>query len=154
MKKYKILCGVLLITMCFIFSSCTFKFNQNKPYNFYYTNLLAKNFLTETSVKASLIDTSYYKNHDLTKEEVTEVVTFLKKLKKHNYIKKASSIPLKPMYRMFFTFSKEKYVIDVFNSKYVSIYPWDGTYEKDYLDISDIPPSCSPYNLCEYAVPR
>lgn len=154
MKHIKFIKLSIIILICLAASGCSSLFNQEKPYTFYYTNMLSKNLHTEKQIKASLIDTSYYKNHNLSSDEVKDFYNFFEALKKHNYIKRPKGLPVKPIYRMFFTFSKDKYVLDVYNEKYISIYPWDGTYEKDFLNISDIPASINPYSLCKYAIPR
>lgn len=154
MKYIKLIKLSIIILICLAVSGCSSLFNQKKPYTFYYTNMLSKDFHTEKQIKASLIDTSYYKNHNLSSDEIKDFYNFFEALKKHNYIKRPKGLPVKPIYRMFFTFSKDKYVLDVYNEKYISIYPWDGTYEKDFLTISDIPASINPYNLCKYAIPR
>lgn len=154
MKYVKLIKLSIIFLICLTISGCSSLFNQQKPYTFYYTNMLSKDFHTEKQVKASLIDTSYYKNYNLSSDEIKDVYNFFEALKKHNYIKRPKTLPAKPIYRMFFTFSKDKYVLDVYNEKYISIYPWDGTYEKDFLTISDIPASINPYNLCKYYIPR
>ncbi|MFL0252341.1 DUF4883 family protein [Clostridium neuense] len=154
MKSIRFAKFSILIFICLTACGCSFSFNQKKPYIFYYTNELSKNFHTEKQIKASLIDTSYYKNHNLSSDEINDFYNFLSALRKHNYIKRPKDLPNKPLYRLFFTFSKNKYVLDVYNEKYASIYPWDGSYEKDFLNISDIPASINPYSLCKYAIPR
>ncbi|WP_234121496.1 DUF4883 family protein [Clostridium hydrogenum] len=156
MKLLKKLLAATLIITCLFTTGCTSidLLHKTKPCAFYYTNCLLKSFHTEKNVKASLIDTSYYKNHDLTLDEINQTMDFLNKLSKNNFIKKPTNLPSKPLYRMFYSFSNAKYVIDVFNKDYISIYPWDGDFEKDYLNISNIPASCNLYNLCEYAIPR
>lgn len=154
MKYIKLIKLSVILLICFAASGCSSLFNQEKPYTFYYTNMLSKNFHTEKQIKASLIDTSYYKNHNLSSSEIKDFYNFFEALQKHNYIKRPKGLPVKPIYRMFFTFSKDKYILDVYNEKYISIYPWDGTYEKDFLSISDIPASINPYNLCKYDIPR
>ena len=116
--------------------------------------MLSKDFHTEKQIKVSLIDTSYYKNYNFNSDEIKDFYNFLGALKKHNYIKRPKDLPYKPLYRAFFTSSKDKYVLDVYNEKYIAIYPWDGTYEKDFLNISDIPASINPYSLCKYVIPR
>ncbi|AAK79067.1 Hypothetical secreted protein [Clostridium acetobutylicum EA 2018] len=153
-KAKKITFLILLVIFCTSFSGCNELIDKKKPFNFYYTNLLAKSFVKEKALKFSLIDTSYYKNHNLTATEIDTIRDFLVHLKKHNYINKPSKLPAKPMYRLFLTFSNSKFVIDVYDENYAAVYPWDGYYPKDFLNIKDIPPSCNPYNFCTYIIPR
>ena len=40
--------------------------------------------------------------------------------------------------------------ITIFNEKYISIYNWDGKYEVDYLNITEVPTSYNLYGICKY----
>lgn len=150
---------IILLTVLTIFLACfcgcdNELLHKEKPFNFYYTNLLAGSFVKEKVIKVSLIDTVYYKNYSLNNSEISVLKNFLIHLEKHNYINRPSNLPSKPMYRFFLTFSKTKFVLDVYNKNYVTISPWDGYYSKDFLDITDIPSSCNPYNFSIHAIPR
>lgn len=161
----KLLTTSLLLIIIFLFSSCKFNVGyytvdnfsvaKKKPYNFYYTNLLAKNLTLETSCKVNIIDTNFYKDKEFSSEDVNTIKNFMKALKKDNFLnEKPSDLPEKPYYKIFFTFSKEKYVINVYNEKYISIYPYDGSYPMDFLTIDGIYASCNVYNLCKYLIPK
>ncbi|WP_275935971.1 DUF4883 family protein [Clostridium haemolyticum] len=59
----------------------------------------------------------------------------------------------KPKYKIFFSFpqSKERYVLNVYNSEYLSVHPWDGNFPMDYISTKNIPYRFSIYNLCKNA---
>lgn len=147
------LCTLFIISILFV--GCNYKFdnisiNKNKPNNFYYTNILAKNLTLDSSVKCTALDTNFYKEKDLQKENLDTAKLMLKAVNKSNFISKPKDIPEKPAYKIFFTFSKEKLVINIYNEKYLSIYPWDGNYPMDYIDMTGIPASLNLYNLCKF----
>lgn len=154
MKKILVsLCTLFIISVLFV--GCNYKFNdislkKSKPNNFYYTNILAKNLTLNSSVKCSVVDTNFYKEKDLQEENINTIKLMLKSLNKNNFISKPNDIPEKPIYKMFFTFNKEKLVINVYSEKYLSIYPWDGDYSMDYIDMTGIPASLNLYSLCKF----
>ena len=46
---------------------------------------------------------------------------------------------IKPPYRLYFNFKNKSYVVEVYNEKYLSIYPWDGNYPRDYINMDSLP---------------
>jgi hypothetical protein len=127
---------------------------KKKPSNLYYTNNLAKDLTLESSVKIKLLDTNFYKEKELANEDIETVRSFVKTLKKSNFIEKPSNLPEKPAYKLYFDFAKEKYVMNVYNEKYISVYPWDGNYSMDFIDMNDTQPLYNIFGLCKYLIPR
>ena len=155
---------IILLFVSVIFIGCTIKIGsytvnnltvtKKKPNNFYYTNNLAKNLTLDSSIKINLLDTNFYKEKELSLEDIATVKNFTKALKKSNFIEKPKELPEKPTYKLFFSFSKERYVVNVYDEKYISIYPWDGIYSMDYVDMEGIQPLYNIYGLCKYLIPR
>ncbi|MDP4143132.1 MAG: DUF4883 family protein [Bacillota bacterium] len=152
MKK-RIIFILLFITTLFIVG-CNNPLQGKKPNKFYYTNLLAKNLTLESSCNGVILDTNFYKEQKLSNDDLATVKGFVKELRKHNYIEKPKDLPSAPQYKLYLSFSKEEYVIDVYNERYLSIYPWDGDYPRDYLDMKDINTAHNLYYLCKYLIPR
>lgn len=160
----KLLYIIILLLVPVIFMGCTIKIGsytvnnltvtKKKDNNFYYTNNLAKHLTLDSSTKIKLLDTNFYKEKELSEEDIVIVKNFTKALKKPNFIEKPKELPEKPAYKLFFTFSKEKYVVNIYNEKYISVYPWDGTYSMDYIDMEGIQPLYNIYGLCKYLIPR
>lgn len=163
MKK-KLLFIFITSLISFTFIGCTLKLGsytinnfsivKKKPNNFYYINNLAKNLTLDSSIKGKLLDTNFYKEIDLSKDDIETLKNFTKALKKPNFIDRPKDLPEKPSYKIFLTFSKEKYVLNIYNDKYISVYPWDGTYPMDYLDMSNIQTHYNLFGLCKYLIPR
>lgn len=127
--------------------------NSGKPFNFYYTNLLSKNIKLGNTMKCVIFDTNLYKEKELPAEENQTIKNFLNELTRDNFIEKPSDLPQKPIYKIFFKFDNDKYVINVYNNKYISVYPWDGSYSMDYIDMSSVHTANNIYYLCKYVIP-
>ncbi|GAA0746010.1 DUF4883 family protein [Clostridium oceanicum] len=154
MKKTTYYLSIIFIILL-TFTGCSTKLpldmiNKNKPNNFYYTNLLSKNISLEASFKCNLFETNLSKEKELSKKDIEPVKTFMKLLRKPNFIKKPSNLNKKPEYKILFEFKKDKYIINVYNDKYVSIYPYDGKYAMDYISMKNIPPAYNLYNFAKY----
>ncbi len=154
MKKIWFCLGTSFI-IAILFMGCNYNlgnvmFNKNKPNNFYYTNLLAKNLKLQVSYKCVVLDTNLCKEKNLENDNKLIIKNMIKALSKKNFIEKPKDLPDKPAYKMFFTFNKDKIVVNIYNEKFISIYPWDGEYAMDYLDMSGIPISLNLYDLCKF----
>lgn len=127
---------------------------MKKPNNYYYTNNVIKYLTLDSNIKVKLLDTNFYKEKELSQEDIETIKSFSKALKKVNFIEKPKELSRKPAYKLFFTFNKEKYIINVYNEKYIAVYPWDGTYSMDYVDMSGTQNLYNLYGLCKYLIPR
>lgn len=161
MKKRSLYILIILLIPLFLMG-CTIKVGsytinnftvtKKKPNNYYYTNDLLKNLTLESSFKIDVLDTNFYKEKELSKEDIDTVKNFGKSLKTSNFIEKPKELPDKPSYKLFFKFEKSKYVINVYDKKYLSVYPWDGTYPMDYIDMEGIQPHFNLFSLCKYLI--
>lgn len=122
----------------------------SKPNDFYYTNLLWQDLSDKSNYKTTILDTNYYREIEFNKEYVEQFKLFLKRLNKSNFIKKPDKELNKPLYKIFFDFGNEKYIVNVYNENLISIYPWDGNYEMDFINMTDTPNSLNIYSLCKY----
>lgn len=134
------------------FTFNNFSVTKKKPNDFYYTNNLLKNLTLEKSLKITVLDTNFYKEEELSSEDIEIVKNFGKALSTKNFMQKPKDLPDKVAYKLFFTFNKEKYVINIYNEQYISVYPWDGTYPMDYIDMQGIQPLYNIYSLCKYII--
>jgi hypothetical protein len=139
----------------FSFVACTYKFqntilSHKKPNNFYYTNLLAKNLTLSIPQKCTIEESNFHDKEYLQEKNISDIKSMLKLLKKNNFINRPKDLPGKTAYKITFTFNEEKLIINVYNEKYLSIYPWDGDYPMDYIDMSRVPISLNLYYLGKY----
>ncbi|MFL0196509.1 DUF4883 family protein [Clostridium sp. WILCCON 0269] len=150
MKKFLLFLMAVALLLGFNYKLDNTIFTQKKPNNFYYTNLLAKNLTLSSPVKCTIEENNFHDEMNLNKDNIKDIKNMLSTLNKKNFIAKPKNLPKKSAYRISFTFNKEKLLIDVYNEKYLSIYPWDGDYPMDYLDTSNIPASLNLYYLGKY----
>ena len=149
MFKKRILYLLILILFVIPLSSCSV-LNNAKPNKFYYTNLLAKDLTNEKALKINIMDTNYYKQLSLSTKDNLALYDFLKSLKPNNFVTKPSALPAKAIYKIFIIIGKNEYIINVYTEKYLTIFPWDGDYEMDYIDMTGIYENYNIYNLCKF----
>lgn len=148
-KHIKMFTLIILVTLL---SGCTLEnpFNREKPNSNYYTYELS-NLISDNSFEIHVLDRNVYRNIAVTSEDLSILDDLLKNIKDNNYLlEKPDDLPDKPIYTLFITAEKEKMVLDVYGDNLISIYPWDGRYEKDYLTLEDIPNSFKMEQFCEY----
>ena len=128
--------------------------NVTKPSSYYYTNLLAKDSGLEKKYKVLIIDMNFYNERLINNGNIDTVNSFIHSLTNKNFISKPKDLPSKPLFKIIFSFSKDKFVINVYNENYLSIFPWTGNYEMDYISMKDIPVSYNLLNLSKYIIPN
>lgn len=147
---------LLIITFIFLFSGCKVinvpLRNKKKPVLFYYTNALSKSINNQKLFNCTIMDTNLYNEKKLDEEDLKIISSFLSKLNKNSFISTKTELPPKPIYKMFITFDDSKFVINVYSEKYISLYPWDGEFPPDIIDMSNINISNNLYHLCRYII--
>lgn len=151
MKRIKLL---IFLCFCILLTGCNFNLNKEKNWNNFYTKQLAKALDSNNSFAFSVTDTNFYKELTLSPEDATSLKSFISSLKSENFIAKPKDLPQKPKYKLYLKFKNEKYVIDVYTEKYITLYPWDGYYEMDYIDMTDIFLNYNLYGLCFNSFPQ
>jgi len=127
---------------------------KNKPNKYYYTNLLMQDLSKESPVNLYVLYMNFYKKKDFSKEDSSVFSNFFVSLNNDSFISKPASLPNKPLYKIFLTFSETKYVINIYNERFISIYPWDGDYIMDYIDTSKMYRAYNLFGLCKYLIPK
>ncbi len=151
MKKasYKL---TLIISIIFL-TGCMAGFpilSEKKPNNYYYTNLLVKDIKLNSAVSCKVVEMNYYRELAVTGENYKKVCSSFDKLSGSSFIQAPKDLPSRPKFKLIFSCSKDKYIVNVYSSRYVSVSPWDGPYEMDYIDISTLPASVNLYELCNF----
>ena len=131
MHKYiKMFTFIFFVTL---FSGCTTGhiLNKEKPNSNYYTYKLS-NLISNGSYEIHVLDRNIYRNISVSEEDISILNDLLKNIKETNFLsEKPIDLPSKSIYTLFITTDKEKMVLDVYGDDLISIYPWDGTYDKD-----------------------
>lgn len=129
-------------------------FSKGKPNNFYYTNLLMKDLSLENPTELYALYMNFYKKKDFAKDDLAIFSDFFNSLTNDNFIEKPADLPDKPLYKIFVTFKENKYIINIYNENFLSIYPWDGSYNMDYIDTSKMYKAYNLHGLCKYLIPK
>lgn len=141
----------LILSGCYINLSNSI-FEKNKPSKSYYTYEMLSYFKKENPLEVNVLYVNFYRGKRLDEGEILTLRKFFKYLKKDNFIEKPKDLPKAPEYKIFVKFKNNKYVLDIYNNNYISLYPWDGNHEKDYITMKDTYTSYNIFNLCEYVI--
>ena len=152
MKKFISFILILLIT--YLFTSCSINESQyirpkDKPTPNYYTNEIQYKINKNEEYSIKIFDLNIYKYYDVDKTEHSIIPEFIDSLKKENYNADIED-ELTPEYKIIIEFSNSKYIINAYNDKLISIYPWDGVYPEDKISMEEIPNYYNLYKYCEY----
>ena len=150
-KKIKLL---IFLCFCILLTACSLNLNNEKNVNNFYTKQLEKTLASNDPVAFSVTDTNFYKEITLSQEDVTTIKSFISNLKSENFIDKPKDIPEKPKYKLYLKFKNEKFVINVYTEKYITLYPWDGFYKMDYIDMTGVFLNYNLYGLCFNSFPQ
>lgn len=145
---------ILILIICVIcFSGCS-KMNQllnkDKPSLKYYTESLNKKLLIEKPLSIKVFYKEFFDEFTFPETEKTDILSFINILNDKNFIEKPDDLPDTYKYKVYLEFKDCKYALTIFDEKYISIYSWDGDYEVDYADMSDIPLQLNLYSICKY----
>lgn len=152
MKRLSKLIFITLLTTFFI--GCSLNTAQyirpgTKPKVNYYTEEIKELISKNNEYKIKVFDMNIYKYYDVDKSEYDIIPEFIDTLNDENYeaeIEKDST----PDYKLIIEFSDNKYVINAYNDKLLSIYPWDGVYKEDTISMEGVSDYYNLYNFCEY----
>lgn len=154
MKKllYIFFISILLLNLTACNNIKTFK--EKKPHKNYYTGLLITDMKSENKYLIILLDTNFYKKVTMDKAECDLIKKSMLALNNDNFIDKPKDIPNKALYKIYFTFKNHKFVAEIYNQKYMCVYPWDGSYEKDYINMDSLPAAYNLFEFCKSIIPR
>lgn len=149
MRKFTYIFIPVFIIFSLCLCSCSLSFKKSKPKPYFYTDSLIKAMNRENNFICYAIDTNYYKKIELTGENLSIIKGFIKCIKSEDFINDPN-IKNDPPYKIYFKFKKEEYIINVYDEKYISLYPYDGVYPMDYLDSSKVYKYYSLYSLMKF----
>lgn len=152
MRKVKVLLVIMLI---FLMQGCglddpkyiNFK---NKPSNNYYTQEIKKKLLNKEDYSLLIFNTDLYKNIDVSDDEKIIIENLVSSLTSNNY-KDSLELPNKEPYQLKITFEDStKFMIRIYDNNSITISPWDGIFEEDFITIEDVPQRYNLYDFCKY----
>lgn len=153
MKKFLslLLSMIILLTL----ASCSngglkYSLKEKKPNIYYYTDVLVTDIKTHGISNVLVLETNLNKERNLKDDDFSTMISFFNSIKTKNFLKITPDLPKKPEFRFYVTSNGEKYVINVYNERYIGVFPWDGAYQMDYIDMNDVKTLYNLYNLCKY----
>ena len=153
----KLLFFILSLFISIILCSCTLQdpkyisLSSNKPNNHYYTSELQKKLIENDSFNLYVFDTNLYKEIKVSSEENNIIENFIDSLNEKNYLD-STSLDKEP-FRIKIVFNDTtKYLIKVFDSSNISVLPWDGIYEEDYISMENVPLGYNLFDFCNHIV--
>ncbi|SCN21685.1 hypothetical protein N3C_0364 [Clostridium sp. N3C] len=146
---------LLLISIFAISIGCSkdrlkYTLNRQKPNTYYYTDMLVKEIKINGISNVLTLETNLNKERNLKDEDIKSLINFFNLIKTKNFLASSPKLPKKPEFKFYISSGNEKYVINVYNEKYISVHPWDGNYPMDYIDMTDMKPLYNLYYFCKY----
>lgn len=141
---------VILLTGCNTSNIQYINFST-KPNNYYYTNEIYQKVINNEKYTLQVFDENLYKYYDVAPEDYNLLKEFIDSLNKESFGEKIDT-KVDPPYKLIIQFDNIKYIINAYNEKDITVYPWDGVFEEDRLTMEGIPDYYNIYKYCEYIV--
>lgn len=142
----------MLLVSC-TFSDANLSFNS-KPSNHFYTERLFNSLGESKEFLSTLYETNLHKESSLDKDDMDVLINFFSSLNADDFIDDPYGIDKVPCYKIFININSVKYVINVYDSDFVSIYPWDGNKPMDFISMNNIPVAYNLYNFSKYKIDK
>jgi hypothetical protein len=151
-KKFLVLIILIILTISTGCTNIKLSLNKEKMQLNYYTHQLVDSINEAKPTRISVFYREFFKEFDFPSTESEDIMSFLNVLDESYFIEKPTDLPESYKYKVYFEFDNKKYGITIFNEKYISIYSWDGKYEVDYVNITEVPTSYNIYGICRYFI--
>lgn len=151
MRKKIMLVAVILTLVLGIFGCSPLEYiKYDKPSINYYTTKLY-DMASNDDFQIQILDTNVYRTIEVNKEDVRIINDLIINLKSDNFLtEEPEGLPAKSMYKLFITSGNSKMVLDVYGDDIVTVYPWDGDFDKDCLSLKGVPNSFKMEQFCKY----
>ncbi|MBU3102536.1 DUF4883 family protein [Clostridium gasigenes] len=146
---------ILILMIICIIPGCTVAQNpeyislKTKPNTHFYTGEIYSKLSKDEPYTLKIFDMNVYKYFSVNTREHSIVLEFIENLKEPNFNIEIDS-KLEPRYKLIIEFEDSKYVINAYNEKELSVYPWDGTFPEDTISMEDVPDYYNIYKFCEF----
>ena len=146
----KIISIFLLVFIGIFFTSCsTYEYinYSKKPNTTYYLDKMKGESKKINSIR--VIESNFFKEIEVNKKNYNLISDMLGEISEQNLLEKYE-LSDNPLYRIYIDISTDKFVIDIYGDDVISIYPWDGNYEKEIYNIKDLPLSLKAESIAKY----
>lgn len=149
-KKLTLILILLILLTCTGCTNIKTYLNNEKPKINYYTDNLIKSIATNPPTSISVFYREFFKEFDFPPAECEDILGFINSLDESCFISKPSDLPDAYKYKVYIECPDTKYALTIYDEKYISIYSWDGKYDVDYVNITNVPVSYNIYSICKY----
>ncbi|MBQ5696385.1 MAG: DUF4883 family protein [Clostridium sp.] len=150
---------IFILLLCSILSGCIFDDPKyinlkSKPNLYYYSNEIYKKVMSNEDYSLKVFDSNFYEYHDVSQEDLNILPEFLESLNTNNYVDELNLENEKVKYKLIIEFnnSNSKYIINIYNKDYITLFPWDGNLEEDMITMDGIPIRNNLYSFCIYII--
>lgn len=150
-KKLKF---IMLVFLIIILQGCglmdpKYMHLENKETPNFYTNEVFKKILNDEYFSLEVFNTNMYKNIPVSNTENGIIENFIQSISIEDYNKGDIPTDREP-YQIRINFSDAKYIIKVYNSNLVTLYPWDGNFQEDIISLDNVPLHYNLYDFCKH----
>ncbi|MBB6713762.1 DUF4883 family protein [Clostridium gasigenes] len=149
LKLILILMIICIIPGCTVVQNPEYISLKTKPNTHFYTGEIYSKLSKDEPYTLKIFDMNVYKYFNVNTREHSIVLEFIENLKDPNFNIEIDS-KLEPRYKLIIEFEDSKYVINAYNEKELSVYPWDGTFPKDTISMENVPDYYNIYKFCEF----
>ncbi len=153
----KVLAAFLACSLIFLLSGCSLKdpkyINlESKPSEQYYTQELKDKLSDSDDFKVSILDTNFYKEKQIPKEENKSFIDFINSIHPEYYKEASVDKTKRCLYKVYVTIKNSKYLLKVYENEIITIAPWDGVFDEDVLSELSIPPGQKLISICKHYI--
>ena len=124
---------------------------KSKPNDYYYSSLIYKNLKINEPFTLKVFDTDFYKYYTVDEEDKDILLNFFESLNNDNYLTDLETTD-KAKYELCIEFAHEKFIINVYDTSSITLYPWDGNFEEDKISMKGVSTYNNLYSFCSYIV--
>ena len=152
MKRGKLIYIVLILVVvlqgCFLDDPKYVHIKEKGSLN-YYSNEMYNEILEGEKYTIEVFYTDVSKTIQIDETESKVIENFMGSLKESNY-KKYKQIDEAEAYQIRIKFENgAKYIIKIYDEKRASVFPWDGIFNEDIIDMEGIPLRYNLYDFCK-----
>lgn len=157
----KLVLFITIIVFPIITISCNKNFIQNisapikisKPSKNFYTNALINSIKNSQNIQISIFYSKTGKNKILPNEYMENFNLFINSIKQDFFVENLNENVKEPEYKLTVVLdNKNSFIVNVFDENLVSIHPWDGVYEADFINISSLNNKINIFNTVNFII--
>ena len=119
-----------------------------------YASRLDELFVNNKDFKIKIFDMDFYTYYSVNEEDhlvITELLNFLEE-KDFSIDDTSTYDNIRPKFKLIVEFTEEKYVFNIYDETFSTLYPWDGIYEEDVFRMDNVPEYYNLYKFCDYVI--